>query len=405
VTIVFTDANGDPVGDPITVTPGADGSFETSFTVPVGTVGPLRATVTQGDSEATTTVEVRAAGVLPDVQEPELDLPDGPVAPGDTVPIKGTEWDPTTPVTIVITDGDGQQIGGAVIITPNADGSFEYPFVVPPGTKGPLTVTVTQGSSEVSGTVDVVATEPIAGVRYPEIVRGTGAEQVVSGSGFEPGEQVRVQDVAADVDETLAASADGTFSLTVPVTDEFELGATRFEVSGGAAGELAGDQETTDFTVVASNEANGYVQIPRIVRGTGVVQTVIGQSFYPGETVTATVYSVPFDLPAQIADSNGVVMFTFPIDAEFELGRHSVELSGTASGDIPSSREDTRFTVVDAADLPGISGPAGTGNGNSGPLAYTGFDGMWLGGLAVLLVLAGGAIVYTNRKRTSHHSE
>ena len=122
-----------------------------------------------------------------------------------------------------------------------------------------------------------------------------------------------------------------------------------------------------------------------IVRGSGVDQRVFGIGFQPGETVSATVYSTPLALTPQVADANGNVTFSFRVGNDFELGLHRVEFIGAVSGDLPANRETTDFTVTGVA---------------TSALAYTGFDGMWLAGLAALLMLAGiGGIGVTRRRQ------
>jgi hypothetical protein len=196
--------------------------------------------------------------------------------------------------------------------------------------------------------------------------------QTVTGTGFRPGESVTVTVASAGITtEPVIASSAGTVTILVPVGFEFPLGATRAEVVGSITGELSALQETTDFEVVASDNATGRVLNPSIVRGTGEIQTVIGELFEPGETVSATVYSLPMSLGTRVADANGQVVFTFPVGADFELGGHYVDLIGSISGNLPGDREFTRFTVL------------------STQLASTGPDSVWLAGLAMLLLLAG----------------
>ncbi|WP_157524926.1 LPXTG cell wall anchor domain-containing protein [Microbacterium yannicii] len=122
----------------------------------------------------------------------------------------------------------------------------------------------------------------------------------------------------------------------------------------------------------------------RIVRGTGVVQVVNGSNFEPGETVSATVNSTPFDLAPVVADASGNVRFTFPVGADFELGAHRVEVTGSVSGALPVDRERTAFTVVTKS------------------LPATGMDpgGLVLGGVGAAALLAAGAgLLFLRRKQ------
>jgi len=456
VSVVFFDGEGHELGPIVDVTPGGEGEFSLDFTVPVGTVGPVRATATQGDDAATDTVAVTPAPAgTPfaeivedavyagepitltgefwdntsavtitltdengDVVEVVSDVPDEdgsvfetwvvpgnlralvratfvqgetvstdkvdvlvapsvsfepPTAqPGDTVTVVGSDWTPGTPITIVFTDGDGNPIGEPITVTPNEDGSFDVDWTVPPGTVGPVTVTVTQDDRTATDTLAIPVIAASATVSQPRIDRGFGAVQTVTGTGFRPGESVTVTVASAGITtEPVIASSAGTVTILVPVGFDFPLGATRAEVVGSITGELSALQETTDFEVVADENAVGRVLNPTIVRGTGEIQTVIGELFEPGETVSATVYSLPMSLGTQVADANGEVVFTFPVGADFELGGHYVDLIGSVSGNLPGDREFTRFTVL------------------STQLASTGPDSVWLVGLAMLLLLAG----------------
>jgi predicted secreted protein len=456
VSVVFFDGEGHELGPIVDVTPGVEGEFSLDYTVPVGTVGPVRATATQGADAATDTVAVTPAPTgTPfaeivedavfagepitltgefwdntsavtitltdengDVVEVVSDVPDEdgsvletwvvpsdlrvlvratfvqgktvstdkvdvlvapsvsfepPTAqPGDTVTVVGSDWTPGTPITIVFTDGDGNPIGEPITVTPNEDGSFDVDWTVPPGTVGPVTVTVTQDDRTATDTLAIPVIAAAATVSQPRIDRGFGAVQTVTGTGFRPGESVTVTVASAGITtEPVIASSAGTVTILVPVGFEFPLGATRAEVVGSITGELSALQETTDFEVVASDNATGRVLNPSIVRGTGEIQTVIGELFEPGETVSATVYSLPMSLGTRVADANGQVVFTFPVGADFELGGHYVDLIGSISGNLPGDREFTRFTVL------------------STQLASTGPDSVWLAGLAMLLLLAG----------------
>jgi LPXTG-motif cell wall-anchored protein len=128
----------------------------------------------------------------------------------------------------------------------------------------------------------------------------------------------------------------------------------------------------------------------RIVRGTGVTQVVVGTGFEPGETVSATVLSTPFELAPVVADAAGNVRFTFPVGPTFELGAHRVEVRGSVSGELPTDRERTAFTVVAA--------PAGPGT-----LPATGGDlnGLALGGLGMAMLIAGAAALTIRRRNTA----
>jgi len=165
------------------------------------------------------------------------------------------------------------------------------------------------------------------------------------------------------------------------------------------------DADATDGT-----DADGSDELTRttvafssVVRGTGVIQQVTGTGFTPGETVSATVNSTPMPLTAQTAGPDGRVVFTFPIGADFELGAHSVTVTGSVSG--PTDLPDTDFTVVAKTVPAGQPGtPIRGGNGGYGggilPVTGGGSDGLFLlGGIALLMLLTGAGALHQSRRR------
>ncbi|MCW4458683.1 choice-of-anchor G family protein [Microbacterium sp. MPKO10] len=163
----------------------------------------------------------------------------------------------------------------------------------------------------------------------------------------------------------------------------------------------AADADASDADATDSDASDGgdvdapqaTVKYESIVRGTGVTQEVYGTGFAPGETVSGTVHSTPFELEPTEADSNGNVTFTFAVDNDFELGAHRVDLVGSESGELTDAQEDTNFTVT---------APVSAGNNAGDSLPVTGSDGgLLLGGLAALLTLLGAALVLSRKKQTS----
>jgi LPXTG-motif cell wall-anchored protein len=133
------------------------------------------------------------------------------------------------------------------------------------------------------------------------------------------------------------------------------------------------------------------------------VQQVTATGFTPGETVSATVNSTPMALTPQIAPADGRVVFTFPIGADFELGQHSVDVTGSQSG--PADLPNTQFSVIGQtvpAGQPGTPIRGGNGGYGGGILPVTGgeADGMLLlGGIALLMMLTGAGALHRGRSR------
>jgi len=143
-----------------------------------------------------------------------------------------------------------------------------------------------------------------------------------------------------------------------------------------------------------------------------MTQEVYGSGFVPGETVSGVVRSTPLPLEPVVADAEGNVTLTFPVDEAFDLGVHAVYLTGSLSGELGADQLATGFVVMDMADgflvtpggsvirWPDAAVPAPTGAGSSGGLARTGADDLGAGLLAGALLLLTGAGLLAVRRRT-----
>ena len=156
------------------------------------------------------------------------------------------------------------------------------------------------------------------------------------------------------------------------------------------------DESTATTNVVVmvgapdTSKARADVTEQRIVRSSTAMQTVVVTGFQPGETVSATVNSTPFELTPVTADGFGNARLTFAVGPDFELGAHRVEVRGSITGELPAERENTAFTVVAAAA--GAGGLPATG-GDAGGLFLA-------GGAGLALILAGAALWVLRRRRT-----
>ncbi|REC99783.1 hypothetical protein DEU35_0759 [Microbacterium sp. AG157] len=199
-----------------------------------------------------------------------------------------------------------------------------------------------------------------------------------------------VLDADADV---LDIDADADADADVLDADATDADATDADATDADATDAdATDADATDGDVTV--QARADVLLPQIVRGIGVSQTVVVQGFQPGETVSATVNSTPFELAPVTADAEGSARMTFEVGADFELGAHRVEVRGSVTGELPTERENTAFTVT--------AQPAAAGNGGGSSLPATGVDlnGPLVGGLAAALIVAG-ATLWTLRRRST----
>lgn len=116
----------------------------------------------------------------------------------------------------------------------------------------------------------------------------------------------------------------------------------------------------------------------------GEQQTAIGTGFRAGEVVTGVMSSEPLALGTQVADAHGAVTFTWTVPADYDLGTHTVTLTGPESGSIA-----TTFKVVAKG------------------LATTGGDvqGGWIALAALLLVLGFGAMRVARSRRPLVYTE
>ena len=121
----------------------------------------------------------------------------------------------------------------------------------------------------------------------------------------------------------------------------------------------------------------------------GAQQTVTLYGFLPFEMVRGVLYSTPVELGTVQADANGAATFTFTVPAGFELGQHTITMTGVTSG-VSASDTFTVSAAVAAAARP------------TGGLAYTGADVVPVLALGGTLLAAGsGALVLARRRRAS----
>ncbi len=366
-----------------TASPGAtvtveldNGAVETTTAAPDGTwdvvfdalpIDDYTATATQDADDSVDTVAFSV--VLADV----VDI---------TAPIAGTEYevgdpDATRSVTVTGTGQAGAEITvsipalGTRTAIVSSLGLWSVAFEEVP--VGDFAVTATQ---DIDGSVDITSFSVTA------VAADADADAA---------------DADADAMDADAADADAD----AMDADAADADADAADADADAADADAADTDATDGDV--TTKARADVLLPQIVRGTGVSQTVVVQGFQPGETVSATVNSTPFELTPVIADGAGTARMTFPVGADFDLGAHRVEVRGSVTGELPVDRENTAFTVTAqpaAAGTGGGSSLPAAGRGSSLPATGMDLNGPLAGGLAAALILAG-ATLWTLRRRSA----
>jgi hypothetical protein len=268
LTIVFTDGNLSQVGPPVTLTPAADGTFGTSWTVPVGTVGPVLARVTQDGTTVSDTVLVTAAAA----SAPAVDIVESTIAAGQPITVNGANWDSASDVSIVFTDGASAPIGTALLVRPAGDGTFTTPFTIPVGTTGPVRAIVTQGANQATDTV-LVTPAPVASPAVDIVESTVVAGNAVTVNGTNWADAPLTIAYTDGNGATLATSdpitpVDGAFTVgfTVPVGT---VGPVRATVTQGT------DQATDSVAVTAA---------PRPVPTADITEPII----VAGESITIT---------------------------------------------------------------------------------------------------------------------
>src|SRR5699024_2654861 len=212
-------------------------------------------------------------------------------------------------------------------------------------------------------------------------------------------------DNSSDTNADSSAAAEGNAAAAA---DAAAIADASTDASATAAANATADADGDDGELVAT------IKYATIVRGTGVTEEVYGSGFEPGESVTATVHSTPFELEAVTANESGDVTFTFDVGSDFELGDHYVTLVGATSGEVPAANTHTDFTVVDdtgsatatgASGTADATGPGGADSGNNGWLPDTGSTigpGVLIGALLLILIGSGLALVSRRRRGQQH---
>ena len=114
--------------------------------------------------------------------------------------------------------------------------------------------------------------------------------------------------------------------------------------------------------------------------------TFKGTGFRPGENVSGTVHSQPVSLGSVVADAQGRVSIGWIVPANFEIGEHTIVLTGESS----KRSLVGQFTVLKAGET-------------TQDLAQTGATTSALWSAALIVGLIGAGIVIGNRRRAGLH--
>ncbi|KQS17039.1 Ig-like domain-containing protein [Frigoribacterium sp. Leaf186] len=389
-TVTVLDSTGTAVGSAA-----ADATGNFTITLTPAQAGGAQLRVTAADAAGNTSVPTEITVPIPAPAAPTVDPTTGTTATGTA--------EPDSTITVTAT---GATLGTA---TTDGTGAFTVPLspAQQPGAVLSVTATNAGGSSEVTF-VTVTAPTPTAPTVDP--TDGT----VVTGSAApETG-------VAVTAGGTLVGSGttDTTGRFSVPL-DPAQAPGTVLEVTVST-----GDGNTSAATTVTVSPA-ATVLTSRVERATvqaGQTQTVLGEGFAAGETVTAVMTSDPVQVGTATADQNGAVSITWAVPLDTTPGTHTITLTGATSGSTAAQFTVTAAPVVgeDPGTAPGTGTGAapgsgsGTGSGTSAAdgstsgsnLAFTGSDLVTSGiTAAALLLLAGLTLIAARRRRAGHDHE
>ncbi|MFQ4149298.1 DUF4832 domain-containing protein [Arthrobacter sp. LAPM80] len=132
--------------------------------------------------------------------------------------------------------------------------------------------------------------------------------------------------------------------------------------------------------------------------------TITGENFKPGSSATFTLHSEPVLLGAATADAKGRVSLTVALPKDTPAGQHQIFIVGVGL-DGQAHQVSAPLAVTSAAgDVPAIDPTTASSTATAeNELAATGANTTVIGGLAILLLLAGATVFGINRRRSASH--
>jgi LPXTG-motif cell wall-anchored protein len=258
VEVQLRDAEGNPVGDPITVTPDESCGFITDLTVPEDAEPGdhvVEAVPEDGSEGAEAPLEILAPGTNPpgECTDPAITADPTMVEAGAEVMITGTGFPAGVDVTVQLQDTEGNKIGDPVSVKVDEDCGFETPITVPKGTPPGVIIADAQPDDGSEGAQTPIGVFVPGGGDGRELKAWfakptvqVGEEQTFYASGFDDGEVV-VGMVHSDSPIVLPPkAAHSTVEWTFTVTAEQNIGIHE----GIAISTVFGDSATATFEVV-----------------------------------------------------------------------------------------------------------------------------------------------------------
>ena len=171
------------------------------------------------------------------VLDPSVTVTPESALPGEDVAVEGSGYTPDSTVTVEITDADGNVIDTLTEVPTDGEGNFATDWTVPEGIDpGELTVTATddtdpEASDSATLTIGDEDGEFDTSIAADPVEVEQGAETLITGSGFAPGESVTVSIPGADP-VTTEADEDGNISVSLPIPGDYDLGAVEVTAVG-----------------------------------------------------------------------------------------------------------------------------------------------------------------------------
>ena len=356
VSVQLTDPDGNPVGDPVTVTTDENGAF------PEGTVLPVPEDATPADgytitatdpegNEATDTLEITPAD---SADEATLEA-SSPVRAGDDSALVSEGWTPDTDVSVQLTDAEGNPVGDPVTVTTDENGAFPEGSVltVPEGTEpGDFTVTAADAEgNEVTDTIEVIAADaPLVDASSPV---PAGDESALTGDGWTPDTDVSVQLTDAEGNPvgdpvTVTTDENGAFpeGSALPVPED----ATPADGYTITATDPEGNEATDTLEITPADAAEATIDASSPVR-VGDVSTLASEGWTPDTEVSVQLADAegdPVGDPVTVTtDENGA----FPEGTELPVPEDATPREGyTVTAVDPEGNEATDTIEVVAAD-------------------------------------------------------
>jgi len=265
-------------------------------------------------------------------------------------------------------DGSGFASIGDIVnfaVTANNDGNVALTGVSLPGTAG-AGATLAVGASTV-GTMKYV-------VKAGDLGAGNVAAQSVSA-------------VAKNGAKDVVKAATGVpYVLTLPTTPPTTAPPTTPPTTAPPT------------TAPGEDEPAGAVSAGSVPAGADL--TITARNLKPGTTATFTLHSDPVVLGTAVVAADGTATLTVKVPANVPAGAHTVVITGT---DVDGQPAELRVALTVAPAGSTVATSSAKTTTPSGPLANTGSNGALVGGIAVVLLLAGLALFGVTRRRTASH--